>query len=103
MSKALLLSHQSERYGEIFARIVGVVFIGTPHHGADFFRIMDMLLRICFSANELVKDAKVDSNLIKEINEAFPRIARKFQLASFYETVETPLGVRLRCFLSATN
>jgi len=63
-----------------------MTFLGTPHRGADLAKMLKRLLDASFSESRFVKDMVPNSQIIKEINDAFPERAQTLQLASFSES-----------------
>ena len=75
-------------YHQINKNCIGIAFFGTPHRGADLGKLLKALLDASFSQTKFVSDLKPASQIIKEINDAFPDRAKTLQLASFWESTE---------------
>jgi len=91
----LIIAHNNAtRYHQITKNTIGIAFLGTPHRGADLAKMLKRLLDASFSESRFVKDLLPNSQIIKEINDAFPERAQTLQLASFSEsTAMTFVGV----------
>jgi hypothetical protein len=63
-----------------------IIFLGTPHRGADLAVLLDRLLRVCFSSKGFVGQLRPDSELIEDINNAFRHRTESLQLMSYYES-----------------
>ena len=91
--QALIVAYNNVIYRQINNNTIGIVFIGTPHHGADLAKMLKQLLDSSFSMTRSVTDLVPGSQIIKEINDAFGDRARSLQLASFWESRGTTAGV----------
>ena len=96
--QALIVAHNNEIYRQINKNTIGIVFLGTPHRGADLAKLLKALLDVTFSETRSVTDLVPGSQIIKEINDAFPDRARNLQLASFWESRGTTAGVTLSVY-----
>ena len=94
-AQALIVAYNNKIYRQINKNTIGIVFIGTPHRGADLARMLKLLLDITFSETRSVTDLVPGSQIIKEINDAFGDRATTLQLASFWESSGTTAGVTL--------
>jgi hypothetical protein len=84
-----------QRYNHIIDNTIGIVFLGTPHRGADLADVLKAVLTVSFSSRKFVKDLSVTSQAIKEINQLFKARAENLELVSFWESTAKPLiGVR---------
>ena len=93
--QALIAAHNNEIYRQINKNTIGIVFLGTPHRGADLAKMLKSLLDVSFSETRFVKDLVPNSQVIKEINDAFADRAKTLRLASFWESRGTTVGVTL--------
>jgi hypothetical protein len=82
----LIAAHNNSRYSQIKKNTIGIAFLSTPHRGADLAKMLKSLLDVSFSERKFVKDLLPDSQIIKEINDAFAEHAQALQLASFSES-----------------
>ena len=101
--KALIIAHNNKRYHKITQNTIVIVFIGTPHRGADLAKLLNTILKVSFSETRHVQDLSPNSQSIKEINDAFGERSEYLELASFWESTSMPLtGVRNDCRLTLT-
>lgn len=72
-----------------------VVFLATPHRGSDLAPYLNRLLSVGFgsSSKQYVAELHGPSNFLRNVNEQFRHVAHKLDIFSFYETLQTPLGV----------
>ncbi|SPO01575.1 uncharacterized protein DNG_04248 [Cephalotrichum gorgonifer] len=79
-------------------RIRCMVFLATPHRGSDYAAVLNLILRISgaagiSSAREYVNDLTTGSTSTQLINDDFGKFAHELLIHSFYETLETKIGV----------
>jgi hypothetical protein len=82
----LIAAHNNAKYSQINKNTIGIAFLGTPHRGADLAKMLKALLDVSFSETPFVEDLTPQSQIIKEINDAFGDRAETLQLASFWES-----------------
>jgi len=72
-----------------------MVFLATPHRGADIAALLSNMLKasVLHGEKPFVADLERNSITISSINEEFRHYAHDLQLLSFYETLKTNLGV----------
>jgi hypothetical protein len=72
-----------------------MVFLATPHRGSDLATSLNNLLRssVSHSPQEYINDIKRNSDTLMMINDAFRHVAKHLELWSFFETVETSIGL----------
>ncbi|KAL9093906.1 MAG: hypothetical protein Q9165_003829 [Trypethelium subeluteriae] len=78
VKKAYILGKQESHYADIVARIHGMIFLATPHRGAQYATMVNNILRA--------------SNALQDINEQFWHCCQELALVSFFETVKTGFG-----------
>ena len=96
MTKAYVLARQDSRNPELGQRIRCLFFLATPHRGSDFAALLNNTLRISgvLSAKPYVGDLERNSASAQIINNDFRNcINDDVSLWSFFETVETGMGV----------
>jgi hypothetical protein len=97
--KAIIDAHNNAIYTNILENAKGIVFIGTPHRGADFANILSNLLTATFSEKIFVDQLRANSEMIMEINRAFRDRSLSMELVSFWESTATRgIGVILSSF-----
>jgi WD40 repeat protein/pimeloyl-ACP methyl ester carboxylesterase len=88
-----LLGQNDEHYAEIVQSIRGMIFLATPHRGADQATNLNNILRASFqSPKDFIAELQKGSSAIEDINEQFRHVANKLTIASFYETHATKIG-----------
>lgn len=90
------MAHEREsRYGNILRDTSGVIFMGTPHRGADkayWGNILGTLANLALMGSirtALLKDLEPKSVTLREISSQFVERGNKLQIYSFYERVKT--------------
>ncbi|KAL2059814.1 hypothetical protein VTL71DRAFT_10198 [Oculimacula yallundae] len=95
--KALIMAHaKSNSFSNILEHTKGLIFMGTPHHGADPAKWASMLQSIlgpirAGPSTELYSDLRKNSRTLMQINDEFPERANGLeQILSFYEMLVQP-------------
>jgi len=90
--EALILAHDDEtRYQDIKDSTRGIVFMGTPHHGADiaawgrFLGKIGNVITIGFIRTDLIRDLKSKSRELTDIASSFVRRTTRLRIVSIYE------------------
>lgn len=94
IKKALILAcEQADQYGLLLQQTAGVVFMGTPHRGADIADWMSYLANGLYLAQfgggtnrELLACLKKDSPDLAEITRRFAACCQHLKILSLYET-----------------
>jgi hypothetical protein len=83
-------------HAQVLNTIEGVVFIGTPHQGANLANLADVL-RILVRPNPQVGNMQTDDAWLKTLNGQFrhQQARRKFQVRVFFETKKLFKGIRI--------
>ena len=84
--QAIILAHQNSKYAEMLSRIKAVIFLATPHRGADLAKLLSVLLAMTFSRKIFVDDLSTDSRVVQEINSDFLGRTAGLELISYYES-----------------
>lgn len=91
-----MIAHErSSRYNQLLNAIKGVVFMGTPHRGADiayWSRILGKMANIPLMGSirtNLLSDLVPKSATLGEISSQFVERGKSLQIFSFYERVKT--------------
>ncbi|KAK1149806.1 hypothetical protein N8T08_003357 [Aspergillus melleus] len=91
---AYLLGQNDEKYNDVVQSIKGIIVLATPHRGADSAATLNNLLRASFlSPKSFIAELQRGSPAIEDINEQFRHIAPRLEIASFYESVTTKIGI----------
>ncbi|KAL3427212.1 hypothetical protein PVAG01_00721 [Phlyctema vagabunda] len=93
--KAYLLAKRDPIYRDLATRFNSMMFLGTPHRGADSARLLSSVLRssILHGSKTFVADLIPNSGALQEINDEFRHVHGNLHLWSFFETVPTFQGV----------
>ncbi|MCJ1434911.1 hypothetical protein MMC27_004281 [Xylographa pallens] len=93
--KAYILGKDDNEYRSVLSSVSAMVFLATPHRGTGLAEILNKILSvsIALSPKQYITELNKNSPALEEINEQFRHIAPKIQIVSFYETLETPLGI----------
>lgn len=80
----------------------GIIFLGTPHNGADVAKWGKMLQSMCGALlprklldtePQLVHALQTQSEVLQNINLAFVQMMDRFHICFFHEAVKTNLGL----------
>ena len=95
-NQAYLLAQQDKRTQELAGRIRGMFFFATPHHGSDYAKLLNSLLRAStvLGPKQYVADLARNSTAITAINHEFRLVADDLHIWYFYETLKTKTGTR---------
>ncbi|KAK8084697.1 hypothetical protein PG997_005968 [Apiospora hydei] len=93
--KMYLEAQLDDRYAKIAKAIKAVVFLATPHRGADLSETLNRLLSVSFrnSPKQYVAELGKHGNFLRTVNDQFRHTAKHLQIFSFYETMQTSLGL----------
>lgn len=97
VKKAYVLGKHHREYSDLIARVSGIIFLATPHHGSHFARTLNNILAavpLGVSPKHYVADLDKQSNSINDINVSFSQCCQELSLASFYETLKTSLHLK---------
>jgi len=81
----------------IISSISAIVFLATPHRGTSLAEILNRILAVSIfthSSKQYIADLNRNSPALEEINEQFRHIAPRLRIVSFYETLQTTIGVK---------
>jgi WD40 repeat protein len=93
--KAFIQGHLNDEFSDIVSMIKAVLFLATPHRGADLAETLNKLLSSSIfghSPKEYITELARRSPTIDDLNEAFRHHASKLAIFSFYETLTTTTG-----------
>lgn len=96
VKKAFVLGKQNPEYASVVSRVHGIVFLATPHRGAQYAKTLNYILSTApfgTSPKAYVADLDVHSALLQELNEQFRLVCGKLALVSFFETLKTSFGI----------
>ncbi|KAK5071415.1 hypothetical protein LTR70_010577 [Exophiala xenobiotica] len=95
VKKAFILGQNDQYYKDIVKAISAMVFLSTPHRGANLADVLNKILSACLptvSPKQYVGELKLNSPTILEINEQFRHLAPSIDIVSFFETQATAIG-----------
>lgn len=93
MKRAFIVAKQKEEFSGLADRIKTMVFLATPHRGADLAQLLTRMLTLSSGSRPFVKDLHRSSLATQSINDEFPQYCQDLQLYSFYETMPTSIGM----------
>lgn len=93
IKRAYIMSRQKEGYEKLAQRVKAIIFLATPHRGADLAELLTKVLNVSSGARPFVKDLHRNSLATQSINEEFPQYCQDLQLYSFYETLPMAYGL----------
>ncbi|KAF7534265.1 hypothetical protein G7054_g6367 [Neopestalotiopsis clavispora] len=92
--KAFLDAQLDNRYLNVASSIKAVIFLATPHRGGDLSALLNKLLSASFrGSKQYVTELDNHGSFLRTLNEQFRHIAENLQIFSFYETIQTSLGL----------
>lgn len=94
MYQAFLDGQLDDRYAAIIDAVKAVLFLSTPHKGADLAGFLQKVLSTAPNSTpkQYVADLVKQGPFLRMVNEQFRHCAPNLQIFSFYETLQTPLG-----------
>ena len=93
IKRAYILARQRDEFHGLAARVRTIVFLATPHRGADIAQLLSKILNFSHGSRPFVADLHRNSLATQSINDEFPQYCQDLQLYSFFETLPTPHGV----------
>jgi pimeloyl-ACP methyl ester carboxylesterase len=97
VKKAYLLGKQDGQFAEIASMFYGIIFLGTPHRGAQSATTLNNILAslpIGLPSKSYVAELQLRSNILHEINEQFRHHCQDLALVSYFETQKTNVGLK---------
>ncbi|KAI0008496.1 hypothetical protein F4779DRAFT_449667 [Xylariaceae sp. FL0662B] len=93
--KAYIDAQLDSRYQSITRSIKAVIFLSTPHRGADLSELLNKLLSASFriSPKQYVAELSKHGPFLRTVNEQFRHLAAQLQIFSFYESLQTSIGL----------
>ncbi|KAI0178000.1 hypothetical protein BJ166DRAFT_36939 [Pestalotiopsis sp. NC0098] len=94
LGDAYLDAQLDSRYTGVARSVKAVIFLATPHRGADLSALLNKLLSASFrGSKQYVTELDNHGSFLRTLNEQFRHIAEALQIFSFYETIQTSLGL----------
>lgn len=91
------MGYSNEIFKGIISSVSAMLFLGTPHHGSSLAKTLNKILAASIvgpSPKQYVADLARDSPMIEDLNEQFRHYLSEFDVASFYETRYTLIGLK---------
>ncbi|POR31146.1 Uncharacterized protein TPAR_08652 [Tolypocladium paradoxum] len=94
IKEAYLQGQHDPHYSDIINAITAIIFMSTPHRGADLAETLNRIIQISFvsTPKAYISELARNSLTVQQINEQFRHVAPKLQIVSFYETRPTAIG-----------
>ncbi|MCJ1385693.1 hypothetical protein MMC17_008816 [Xylographa soralifera] len=92
IKRAYILAKQKEEFHALADRVRAILFLATPHRGADLAQLLGKILNLSSGPRPFVTDLHRNSIATQSINDEFPQYCQGLQLFSFYETLPTNYG-----------
>lgn len=93
IKRAYILAKQKQDFLSLAHRVRTILFLATPHRGADLAQLLSKILSVSSGARPFVADLHRNSIATQSINDEFPQYCHDLQLYSFYETLPISYGV----------
>ncbi|KAL8710362.1 MAG: hypothetical protein Q9225_007304 [Loekoesia sp. 1 TL-2023] len=96
VKKAYIIGKHDDEYSSILSQIYGILFLATPHRGAQYAKMLNNILSsapIVAPPKAYVADLDTHSAALQDINEQFRTICHELVLVSFFETLKTSFGL----------
>lgn len=93
IKRAYIMACQKEEFRSVAQRFHTIVFLATPHRGADLAQSLSRVLNLSPGARPFVRDLHRNSLATQSINDEFPQYSQGLQLLSFYETLPMVHGL----------
>jgi pimeloyl-ACP methyl ester carboxylesterase len=97
VKKAFLLGKQDLQFTDIAASFYGIIFLATPHRGAQSASTLNNILAslpLGPPSKSYVAELQLHSNALHEINEQFRHHCHDLALMSYFETEKTSIGLK---------
>ena len=93
IKRAYIMANQKEEFQFLAQRVRTIIFLATPHRGADLAQLLTRVLNLSPGERPFVKDLHRNSLATQSINDEFPQYSQYLRLYSFYETLPTAFGL----------
>jgi hypothetical protein len=103
--QAHILAYRDRGQCDISDRIRAIFFLATPHRGSDYAALLNNVLKVSgyagiSSSREYINNLAVGSKSTQLINEEFASCIAHLTIFSFYETLQTSIGVKSTIIVS---
>ena len=93
IKRAFIIAKQRKYFESIAQRTAAVIFLATPHRGSDLAKVLSKILSLSGGPRPFLNDLHRNSLATQSTNEEFSGYSQELKLFSFYETIETNLGL----------
>ena len=96
VKKAYILGRSDSEYAQIISNVYGIVFLATPHRGAQYAKMLNNILSTAplgAPPKAYIADLDTHSSALQDINEQFGKLCNELSLFSFFETLKTSFGL----------
>lgn len=97
VKSAYILGQNDRQYSHIVSSIRAILFLATPHRGSNLAEVLNKILTVSLfnhSPRQYITELQTGSQTVADLNEQFRHIAPKLDILSFYETLETAIGLK---------
>jgi hypothetical protein len=93
--QAFLDAQLDGQYASIISAVKTVVFLSTPHRGSDLAPYLNRVLSLAVgsSSKQYVAELTAQAPFLLTVNEQFRHVANDLQIFSFYESLQSPIGI----------
>lgn len=102
VKEAHLRGQSDPMYQEITRSIHSILFLSTPHRGANFTETLRRTLQVSLKTapRKYIDELAAGSSGLQKLNEEFRHAAPKLEIFSFYETRPTAIyGNQVVCYM----
>jgi hypothetical protein len=86
----LIKAYNIDKFKSILSNTVGILFLATPHRGANLAKTLERIQKATFSPRKYVGDLKLGSQTVHKINDLFASRSNEFAIISFWESTNRP-------------
>jgi hypothetical protein len=100
--KAIVIAHNHQLYPNILENAQGIMFLGTPHRGADLAGLLSNLLTATFSRRIFTSQLRAHNETLEDLHQQFLGRTKSLHLISYYES-EAMRGGQVHPFISTRS
>ncbi|KAJ5718261.1 Cytochrome cd1-nitrite reductase-like C-terminal heme d1 [Penicillium malachiteum] len=92
--QAYIIGQHDHQFSDIVSSIRAIMFLATPHRGSDLAEILSRILTVSFFHRPklYISELSAGSQTVAALNEQLRHLARRLEIISFYETLQTSYG-----------
>jgi hypothetical protein len=106
LKKAVVQGVHDPEFRELVSQIKAVLFLSTPHRGTKLAGILNRALAVSIfnhSPKRYLTELNHNSPFIEDLNDEFKAHAPNLRIYSFYETLETTIGIKHQMILQTSS